>query len=171
MSSDKGNNEKKPRSKKKGKNKKKQNNSPQEKSFDSSPSARKPRYPCLICNDEHFTPNYPHNSEFSKLLKTSNTSTKLTNPFPKPKTNMVATDHASTSQVLFLSTSKPKIEVLVSTRSKDYGNQLLSSNNQADQPKSSTSNLIDPIPPHIAPKLTIKPRKGVVYKSKFNPQS
>lgn len=84
---------------------------------------------------------------------------------------MVATDHASTSQVLMLSASKPKIEVLVSTRSKDYGNQSLSLNNQVDQPNSSTSTSMDPIPPHIVPKLTIKPPKGVVHKSTFNPRA
>ena len=72
---------------------------------------------------------------------------------------MVATDHASTSQVLMLSASKPKIEVLVSTQSKDYGNQLLSLNNQADQPNPSTLTSSDPIQPPIAPKLTIKPPK------------
>lgn len=55
VSSEKGKNEKKLGSKKKEKNKKKQNNSPQEKSSDSSPSARKPRYPCLICSDVYFT--------------------------------------------------------------------------------------------------------------------
>ena len=85
---------------------------------------------------------------------------------------MVVTDHASTSQVLMLSTSKPKIDVLVSTRSKDYGNQPLSSNNQAnDQPNPSNSTSSDPIPPPIAPELTIKPPKGVVHKLTFNPRA
>lgn len=63
---------------------------------------------------------------------------------------MVATDHASTSQVIMLSHSKPKIEVLVSIRSKDYGNQLSSLNNQADQPNSSNSTSSDPITRPIA---------------------
>ena len=134
MSSDKGKNEKQLGGKKKGKNKKKQNNSPQEKSSDSSSSARKSRYPCLICNNENFTRDCLHHSEVSKLMKNYNTSTVLTDPFPKSETNMVATDQASTSQVLMLSISKQKDDVLVTIGSKYYGNQPLSSNNQADQP-------------------------------------
>lgn len=70
-----------------------------------------------------------------------------------------------------LSASKPKIEVLVSTRSKDYRNQLSSSNNQADQPNSLTSTLSNPIPPPIAAELTIKQPKGVIHKSTFNPRA
>ena len=84
---------------------------------------------------------------------------------------MVAIDHASTFQVLMLSASKLKNDILVSTRSKYYGNQLSSSNNQADQPNPSTSTSYDPIPPPITPELTIKPPKGVVHKSTFNPRA
>ena len=66
--------------------------------------------------------------------------------------------------------SKPKVDVLVSTQSKDYGNPSLSSNNQAsDQPNTSTLTSSNPIPPPIAPKLTIKPPKGFVHKSTLNP--
>ena len=95
----------------------------------------------------------------------------LTDPFPKPETNMVATDHASTSQVLMISASKPKIEVLVSTRSKDYVNQASLLNYQVYQPIPSTSTSSDPIPPPITPELTIKPPKGVVHKLTFNPRA
>ena len=172
MSSDKGKNEKKRGSKKKGKAKKKQNPPPQEKSFDSSSLDRKPHYPCLIYNENHFTRDYPHRSEVSKLLKTSRASVVLTDPFVNLETHLVATDHASTSQVLMLSASKPKIDVLVSTRSKDYGNPSSSSNNQAlDQPNLSTSTSSDTIPLPIALELTIKPLKGVLYKSTFNPRA
>ena len=130
--------------------------------------ARKPRYACMICNDEHYTRDCPHRSEVSKLLKTSNTSIVLTNPFPTPETHLVATDHASTSQVLMLSITKPQNEVLVSTRNKDYGNPLSSSNNQAiDQLNPSTSISSENVPP-IIPELKIKPPKGVVHKSIFN---
>ena len=59
----------------------------------------------------------------------------------------------------------------MSTRNKDYGNPLLSSNNQAtDQPNPSTSTSSENIPP-ILPELTIKPPKGVVHKSTFNPRA
>jgi len=46
----------------------------------------------------------------------------LIDPFPNLETHLVATDHASTSQVLMLSATKPKTDVLVTTRSKAYGN-------------------------------------------------
>lgn len=55
----------------------------------------------------------------------------LIDPFLNPETHMVATDHASTSQVLMISTFRPKIDVLVSIQSKYYGNLSLSSNNLA----------------------------------------
>ena len=100
---------------KKGKTKKKQNPPPQKKSSDSSSMARKHCYPCLIYNGEHFTRDCPQRSKVSKLLKTSNASAILTDPFLNPDTHLVATDHSSTSQVLMLSSSKPKIDVLVTT--------------------------------------------------------
>jgi len=160
VSSDKGKNEKRPGSKKKGKAKKKQNPPPQEKSSYSSSPARKPRCPCLIYNEDHFTRYCPHRSEVSKLLKTSSASAVLTNPFLNLETHLVATDHASTSQVLILSTSKPKIYALVSTRSKDYGNPSSLLNNQAsDQPNPLTSTSSNPITLPIVLELTIKPPK------------
>ena len=97
VSTDKGKETKKLGGKKRGKNKNNQDNSPQDKSSDSSTSARKPHYPCLICNDENFTRDCPHYSEVFKLLKTSNTSVVLTDPFPNLETHLVATNHASTS--------------------------------------------------------------------------
>ena len=57
----------------------------------------------------------PHRSEFLKLLKTSPASAMLTDPFPNLDTNMVATNPASSSQVLMLSVIKPKSDFLVST--------------------------------------------------------
>ncbi len=172
VSSDKGKNEKQHGSKKKGKTKKKQNYPPQEKSSDSSSPARKPHYPCLICNEEHFTRDCPHRFEALKILNTSSTSAMLIDPFPNPETHLVATYHASTSQVLMLSTTKPNTDVLVTTRSKYYGNPPSSSNNQTiDQPNTSTSTSSDSIPPPISPELTIKPPKGVVHKSTFNPRA
>ena len=54
LSFNKGKSDKKPRSKKKGKSKKKQTSTPQERSSDQSFGNQKPRYPCIICNEEHF---------------------------------------------------------------------------------------------------------------------
>lgn len=110
----------------------------------------------------------PHQSEVSKLLKALNASVVLTNPFPNPKTHMVITDNTSISQVLMLSISNKKKDVLVSTRSKDYGNPSSSNNWATDQPSASTTTS-PKVVPSIIPELTIKPPKGVIHKSTFNP--
>ena len=55
-------------------------------------------------------------------------------------------------------------------RNKDYGNPPSSLNNQpTNQPNPSNWTSSKNIPP-IVPELTIKPPKGVVHKSTFNPQ-
>jgi len=99
---------------------------------------------------------------------TSNTSAVLTDPFPTLETHLVATDNASTSQVLMLFIANPQNDVFVSTRNKDYGNPLSSNNQATDQPSTSTSTSLKVVPP-IVPELKIKPPKGVLHKSTFNP--
>ena len=77
---------------------------------------------------------------------------------------MVATDPAPSSQVLMLSVTKPSIDILVSTRNKDYGSQA------TDQPTTSTTNpSTESVLPTAIAKLTIKPLKGVIHKSTYNP--
>ena len=171
MSTDKGKNPKKPGVKKKGTNKKKkQENSPPEKSFENPTRKKKPRYPCYICDDEHFTKYCPHKAKVMKFLKTSNTPAVLTNPFASRETNLVAIDHASPSQVLMLSIWKQKIDALISARNKDYGNPEPSTDKAIDQPSSSTTTLPEVFPP-IIPELTIKLPKEVLHKSTFNPHA
>ena len=56
-------------------------------------------------------------------------------------------------------------------RNKDYGNSLLPSNNQAtDQPNPLTWTSSEVVPP-ILPELRIKPPKGAMHKSTFNPRA
>ena len=112
---DKGKSDKQPGSKKKGKSKKKKTSNLQERSFDQSTGPRKPHYPCIICNEKHFVRDFPHYAKVSKIIKTSNASAMLTDPFPNPDTNMVATDPDPSSQVLMLSVTKPSTDILVST--------------------------------------------------------
>ena len=107
VSFDKGKSDKQPGGKKKGKSKKKKTSNLQEKSSDQPSRPRKPHYPCIICNKEHFVRDCPHRAEFSKIIKTSHASIVLTDPFPNPDTNLVATDPSPSSQVLMLSTTKP----------------------------------------------------------------
>ena len=77
---------------------------------------------------------------------------------------MVATDPASIYQVLIFSVTKPSFDVLVSTHNKYYVSK------DTNQPTTSTTNSsTELIPPPTIHELTIKPLKGVVNKSKFNP--
>ena len=69
-----------------------------------------------------------------------------------------------------LSVSKQQNDALISTRNKDYGNPQLSNGKDKDQPSSSTTTSTEVVPP-IIPELTIKPSKGVVHKSTFNPRA
>ena len=107
MSTDKGKEPKQPggKKKKKGKKKKQEESSP-EKSSANAYGDRKPNCPCLICDEDHWTRDFPHKPEVKKLYKSAKTSTVLTDPFPSPGTNLVASDNASPSQLLMLSISK-----------------------------------------------------------------
>ena len=158
MSFEKGKGEKQPGSKKKGKSKKKQTSNPQESSYDKLFGPQKPRYPCIICNEEHFVRDFPHHAKVSKIIKTSNVSAVLIDPFPNPDTNMVATDPAPNSQVLMLSFTKPSTNILVSTQSKYYGSPA------TDQPTTSTINpSTESVPPTAIPEMKIKPPKAVIH--------
>ena len=89
----------------------------------------------------------------------------LTDPFLNPDINLVATDPASSSQVLMLSLTKPSTYILVLTRNKDYGSPA------TDQPTTSTMNpSTESLPLTAIPKLTIKPPKGVIHKLTYNPR-
>ena len=88
----------------------------------------------------------------------------LTDPFPNPDTNLVAMDPDPSSQVLMLSTKKPSQGILVLTRNKDYGSP------STNQPTTSTTNPYNElVPPTVIHELRIKPPKGVIHKSIYNP--
>jgi len=171
VSTDKGKETKQPGSKKKGKGKKKKQEESSPEKYSSNPLGdRKPKNPCFICDEDHWTANCPHRAELKKFFKNSKTSAVLTDPFPNPGTNLVESGNASPSQVLMLSVSKQQNDALISTRNKDYGNPQLSNNKDKDQPSSSTTTSTEVAPPIIS-ELTIKPPKGVVHKSTFNPRA
>lgn len=68
-------------------------------------SQRKPKYPCLICKEDHYTKDCPWQSEVSRLLK--GTAAILKEPFPSQQTQMVDQPQSSASsgsQVLMMST-------------------------------------------------------------------
>lgn len=84
---------------------------------------------------------------------------------------MVARDLASTSSIMMLSSTKLKNDVMVATRNKDYINLNSFTGQATDQPANSTSSASDPTPNVIPTELTIKPPKGVIHKSLFNPHA
>src|ERR1700728_4733057 len=57
--------------KKKGKKKNKADKAPKEKSEKTEPNdeRRKPKYPCLICEEDHYTRDCPHRAEVAKIVK------------------------------------------------------------------------------------------------------
>lgn len=71
--------------KKKGKERNKANQSKQDppKPQAKEGAKRKPKYPCFICNEYHYTKDCPRWSEVSRLLKGSfGTPAMLKEPFP-----------------------------------------------------------------------------------------
>ena len=171
VSSNKGKEPKQPGGKKKRKRKKKKHDDSSPKKYSSNPSGqKKPGHPCFICDEDNWMKDCPHKAEIKKFFKNSETLVVLTDPFPNLETNLAASNNASPSQVLMLSISKQKNDALISTRNKDYGNPQLSNNKATDQPSSSTSTSTEVVPPIIL-ELTIKPPKGVVHKSTFNPHA
>lgn len=85
---------------------------------------------------------------------------------------MAAMDPASSSQMLMLSTTKPKTDVLLLNQTKYYSNPFSSSNGQdIHQPNTSTFTSSNSDLPPIFPELTIKPTKGVFHKLTFNPRA
>ena len=138
VSADKGKETNQPGSKKKqnkGK-KKKQGESSPEKTSSNPPGKGKPKNPCQICDEDHWTGNCPYKAELKRFFKISQTSAVLTDPFPNPGQNLVESGNASLSQVLMLSVSKQQNDALISTRNKDYGNPQLSNDKGKDQPSS-----------------------------------
>jgi hypothetical protein len=74
--------------KKKTKNKpKKNNNNEQPKNQSPVPATetqpqRKPKFPCLIYGDDHYTRDYPHRNEVEMFFKGNSQPVVLTQPFP-----------------------------------------------------------------------------------------
>ena len=84
-------------------------------------SQRKPKYPCLICDGDHYTKDFPRRSEVIQLLKGSKgTPAVLKEPFPSQQTQMVEQPSPSApfgSQVFMMNGVAP---VSIATGSKDY---------------------------------------------------
>jgi hypothetical protein len=170
----------------KGKNKEDKNNPPTEKTKTPHVDDRdkhKPRYPCLIYGDDHYTKDCPRLVEVTKFLQgTQNlpTLTILSQPFPsQQQAQLVIHDQPSpsnTSFVLMCIGDSKKNDITLTTRAKDYS----SSKEKVDiippslvQPSPTTPLTNGPL--HLK-QLSLDtvlhpPPKGVIRKSTFNPHA
>jgi hypothetical protein len=129
----------------KGRNKEDKNNNPQSDKTKSQPAddkdKHKPRYPCLICGDDHYTKDCPRRAEVMKFLQGTPkppTPVVLSQPFPsQQQAQLVIHDQPSsstTSYVLMCNGDSKKNDITLTTRAKDY---------------SSSKEKVDDIPPSL----------------------
>jgi hypothetical protein len=176
--------------KKKTKNKTKKNNNEQPKAQNPPPAnekqpQRKPKFPCLICGDDHYTRDCPHRDEVAKLFKGNSQPTMLTQPFPQQQSMVSQTpslggssshpshDEASTSAHIYLFNG-----IDLTTRSMTYDTPV-----KPDKGKVTNGTLPDPSPSSVSPPSgplqiekpafdsILHPPKSTIHKSTFNPSS
>jgi hypothetical protein len=144
---------------------------------------RKPRYPCLIFGDDHYTKDCLRRAEVTKFLQgmpKPSTPTVLSQPFPsQQQASLVIHDQPSTSTssyVLMCTGDSKKDNVSLTTRAKDY---TPAKEKVDDLPP----DLVQPSPPNPPTNDPLHlersnldtvirpPPKGVVKKSAFNPHA
>jgi hypothetical protein len=113
-----------------GKNKESKNNNQNEKTKTppvEDRDKRKPRYPCLIYGDDHYTKDCPRRAEVNKFLQGTpkpSTPTVLSQPFSsQQQASLVIHDQPSTSTksyVLMCTGDSKNNDVAIATRAKDY---------------------------------------------------
>jgi hypothetical protein len=113
-----------------GKNKEDKNNNQAEQTKTTpveDRNKRKPRYPCLICGDDHYTKDFPQRAEVTKFLQGAlkpPTPAVLSQPFPsQQQAQLVINDQPSsstTSYVLMCTSDSKQNNVALTTRAKDY---------------------------------------------------
>jgi len=139
--------------------------------MESTDEKHKPRYPYLICEEEHFTREFPHHAEVAKIVKGSQTPIVLKDPFPSQNSKMIgSSSNASEEPIIMMS------HVRIATRSQNYGSE---SPVGGKEPESSNSNPSTSAPGSNPlqidkpnPDLVIKPpAKGILRKSAFNPHA
>jgi hypothetical protein len=113
-----------------GKNKEGKNNSQAEQTKTTpvdDRDKRKPRYPCLICGDDHYMKDCPRRAEVTKFLQGAPkppAPVVLSQPFPsQQQAQLVIHDQPSsstTSYVLMCTGDSKQNNVALTTRAKDY---------------------------------------------------
>jgi hypothetical protein len=114
----------------KGKNKEDKNNLQSEKNKTQpidDKDKRKPKYPYLICGDDHYTKDCPRQAKVTKFLQgilKPLTPTVLSQPFPsQQQAQLVIHDQPSpstTSYVLMCTGDSKKNDITLTTQAKDY---------------------------------------------------
>jgi hypothetical protein len=152
--------------KKKARNKpKKNNNNEQPKNQPQTPAAGKqpqwkPKFPCLICGDDHYTQDFPHRDEVAKIFKGNSQPAVLTQPFPQQQSLVAQTptpggssnqshDEASTSAHIYMFNG-----INLTTRTMTYDTPI-----KPDKPKPTNGSLPDPLPSSVSPP-SASPRPG-----------
>jgi hypothetical protein len=181
--------------KKKERNKpNKNNNNEQPKNQPQTPAVgkqqqQKPKFPCLICGNDHYTRYYPHCDEVANIFKGNSQPVVLTQPFPQQQSLVAQTptpggssnqshDEASTSAHIYMFN-----EINLTTRTMTYDTPI-----KPNKPKPTNGSLSDPLPSFVSPSSTIPPSrqlqikkpsfdsilcppKSTIQKSTFNPSS
>ena len=131
----------------------------------------KPKYPCLICDEDHYTKVCPRRSEVSHLLKgTPGTPSLLKEPFPSQQTQMVVDQPQLSSTFGSHVFMDGTIPIHISTRSKEYPPPT---GKEPEVPSNVPSSSSGPL--HIEQLSTESvirpPTKGVLWKSSYNPNA
>lgn len=139
--------------------------------MESTDEKRKPRYPCLICDKEHFTRDYPHRAEVAKIVKGSQTPVVLKDPFPSQDSKMIgSSSNASEEPIMMMS------HVRIATRSQYYGSKRPVDGKEAESSHSNPSTSTPGFDPQqiekTKPDLVIKPpAKSILRNLAFNPHA
>jgi hypothetical protein len=168
------------------KNKEGKNNSPAEQTKTTpvdDQDKRKPRYPCLIFGDDHYTKDCPRHAKVTKFLQGTPkppAPVVLSQPFPsQQQAQLVIHDQPSsstTSYVLMCTGDSKQNNVALTTRAKDYS----PSKEKVDDLLHSSAQPFPVTPPTNGPfhlerpsldTILRPPLKGVVRKSSFNPHA
>jgi hypothetical protein len=144
----------------KGRNKEDKNNNPQSDKAKTQPvedkDKCKPRYPFLICGDDHYTKDCPRRAEVTKFLQGTPkppTHVILSQPFPsQQQAQLVIHDQpssSSTSYVLMCNGDSKKNDITLTTHAKDYP---------------SSKEKVDDIPPSLVQKYPLaSPSNGPLH--------
>jgi hypothetical protein len=163
--------------KKKGKSKKSSNEQDNPKSVDTQPT-RKPKFPCMICEEDHYTKYCPHREAITKYLKGTSQPVQqqhsvAQNPVPPQGGDPGHSHHGdastSASEVYMFKT------VNVTTRANTYdtppgdkpnGKAVDQPSNSTPPPSSNPLQIEKPISDAV-----LRPPKSVIRKVVFNPNA